>query len=193
MYFVFWFIEFNVQFRICSASLPPSLTLHCIWLRFCFIYSFFSCFYSLGLPPSALHSQFVIYLCSFRCCFFSSPFYSKLTWSSCSISQFKDKQIQQTNYLYACGYILLWFLQWQWQSQWHWIALKVFWCVLLNVHCILYIVRGDVHRTHCANALGCYFHMLRDFDDDATLPMTMVMMTMTTTTAKTMMIMMERK
>lgn len=57
----------------------------------------FACFYVLSLPLSFFHSFsrscFAIFKFCFCYLFVRISFYFKLTWSSCSISQFKDKQI----------------------------------------------------------------------------------------------------
>lgn len=69
LYFDSSILTFNLGFA--RFLCPPSLL--CIAFGSGFVlFTFFVCFYSLGLPPSALHSQFVIYLCSIRCFFFLS-------------------------------------------------------------------------------------------------------------------------
>lgn len=94
MWNVFWFIEFNVQFRICIRFfflLPFTLALAshiCFGRLFQFIYFF-------ALSVLRQRARGVLLTSAF--CYLFTPFfflfYSKLSWSSCSISQFKDKQI----------------------------------------------------------------------------------------------------
>lgn len=102
MYFVFWFIEFNVQFRICSVSLPPSLTLHCIWLRFCFIYFFFVFLFSRSSTFCLVFA--ICYLFVFVSLFF---FLSILLQINLIIlfDQSIQRQTNSTNKLFVCLWI----------------------------------------------------------------------------------------
>lgn len=100
MWNVFWFIEFNVHFRSCLSFFPFFSLSHLIRIAFALLFNsfFFPLHFHLIFAFYFRNWLLFIYSCSILC--------SKLTWSSCSISQFKDKQNQQTNYLYACGYFV---------------------------------------------------------------------------------------
>lgn len=100
MWNVFWFIEFNVHFRSCLSFFPFFSLSHLIRIAFALLFNSFSF-------PLHFHLIFAFYFRNWLLFIYScSILCSKLTWSSCSISQFKDKQNQQTNYLYACGYFV---------------------------------------------------------------------------------------
>lgn len=103
MYFVFWFIEFNVQFRICSASLPPPHLL-CIAFGSGFVlFTFFFVF---------LFSRSSTFCLAFAICYlfvFVSLFFFLSILLQINLIILFDQSIQRqtnsTNKLFVCLWI----------------------------------------------------------------------------------------
>lgn len=117
MWNVFWFVEFNVQteelprplFSTFSRLAPLSLGHAHVVHLICTEYSFLR---SISLTLSFFLSSFLIRFAIFEFCFcylfVRVSFCFKLTWSSCSISQFKDEQIICAclcEYLCCCDFV----------------------------------------------------------------------------------------